>query len=272
MSALEAGEIPGDGNVRISYQVDGQPGAPWMILSNSLATDRRMWAPQVGAFARSRRILRYDTRGHGASEAAPGPYTFDQLTGDVLAICDRLEIDRADFVGLSLGGMTGLALAMRAPERIGNLVCCDARAFAPEPYRAMWDGNIARLRTEGINSLIEPTIGRWFTPDFVEASENRELLESVGAMISGTSAEGYEGVARLLQSLDLRGGLTTLKPRTLYITGDADVAAPAEVVKDMADQTPEASLIVLKDAAHLSNMQQPEDFSRAVAAFLGMPA
>jgi len=270
LSTGVTGILPGAGGVGISYQVEGPEDAPWLILSNSLATDRRMWEPQIDVLRASRRVLRYDTRGHGQSEAGQAPYSFDQLTGDVLALCDALAIERADFLGLSLGGMTGLALAMRAPERVGRLVCCDARASAPEPYKAMWDGNIARLHEVGMAGLLEPTIGRWFTEAFLEAPENAEALDIVRSMIRATSPVGYEGVARLLQTLDLQGGLATLRSDTLYITGEADMAAPVAVMQDMADSTPGASLTVLPNAAHLSSIEQPMAFIDAIKGFLSL--
>jgi len=270
LSSAARGVLPGADGVGISYLVEGPEDAPWLILSNSLATDRRMWEPQIDVLRASRRVLRYDTRGHGQSEAGQAPYNFDQLTGDVLALCDGLSIERADFLGVSLGGMTGLAFAMRAPERVRRLVCCDARANAPDPYKAMWDGNIARLHDVGMAGLIEPTIGRWFTAPFLEAPENTETLEIVRSMIGGTSPVGYEGVARLLQSLDLLDGLAALQTETLYITGEADMAAPVAVMQEMADCTPDSSLVVLPNAAHLSNIEQPEAFISAINGFLSL--
>lgn len=268
MNPLRSGIMPGSGGVGISFAVDGPDGAPWLVLSNSLATDRRMWEPQVEAFCRSRRVLRYDARGHGSSEAVPGPYTFDQLTGDILALCDGLGIETMEFVGLSLGGMTGLALAMRAPDRVNKLVCCDARAYAPEPYRAMWDDNIARMRQAGVASLVEPTIGRWFTAEFSGALENADTVQLARTMIGNTSPQGYEGAARLLQSLDLRAGLESLESETLYIAGEADLAAPLDVMQEMASMTPNAKFTAIADAAHLSNLEQPAAFILAVREFL----
>lgn len=264
------GSVSGVGGVNISYQVEGPENAPWLILSNSLATDRRMWEPQMDVLRASRRVLRYDTRGHGQSAAAKGPYTFDQLTGDVLALYDALSIVRADFLGLSLGGMTGLALAMRAPEKVGKLVCCDARALAPEAYKAMWDGNIARLHEVGMDGIVESTKGRWFTAPFLEAPENAEMLGVVQSMIQGTSPVGYEGVARLLQTLDLHDQLATMQPDTLYVTGEFDMAAPVDAMQDMADSTPGASLTVVPNAAHLSNIEQPDAFINAIKGFLNL--
>jgi 3-oxoadipate enol-lactonase len=203
-----------------------------------------MWDAQIDAFAATRRVLRYDTRGHGQSGAGKAPYDFDMLTGDILALFDALGIERADFVGVSLGGMTGLALALRAPDRVHRLVCSDARADAPEPYRAIWDANIARLHAEGLGALIEPTLARWFTGDFLRAPENAATLKGVRDMIAATSPTGYEGVGRLLQSLDLLGRLGDLGCPTLYVTGAADMAAPVAVVREMADRTPDAGQLL----------------------------
>jgi 3-oxoadipate enol-lactonase len=166
--------------------------------------------------------------------------------------------------------MTGLALAMRAPERVGRLVCCDARADAPDPYKAIWDVNIARLHEVGIDNLVEPTLGRWFTAPFVDAVENTATLDVVREMIRATSPVGYEGAARLLQSLDLLSGLPSLACDTLYITGEADMAAPVAVMQVMADQTPDAKFTVLPNAAHLSNMEQPDAFIDAIGEFLSL--
>ena len=270
MSEPVRGAARGHGGVEIAYQVEGPADAPWLILSNSLATDRRLWEPQMDVLRATRRVLRYDTRGHGKSGAGPVPCEFDQLTGDVLALCAELGIERADIMGISLGGMTGIALAMRAPELVGRLVCCDARADAPAPYRAIWDCNIERLHANGLESLVEPTLERWFTEPFRSSPNNADLLDLVRAMIRATSPVGYEGAGRLLQSLDLLDGLPSLRCKTLYITGEADMAAPVAVMQEMADLTPGAKLVVLPRAAHLSNIEQPAAFTEAVGSFLAL--
>lgn len=267
---MQAGRLPGAGGVEIAWQVDGPEGEPWLILSNSLGTDRRMWTPQLAALTAARRVLRYDTRGHGQSDAGTPPYDFGQVTGDVLALCKALDIRRADFMGISLGGMTGLALAQRAPDLIGRLVCADARADAPPPYKAIWDANIGRLHANGLDALVEPTLERWFTPGFLADAANAATLDLVRDMIGATAPAGYEGAARLLQSLDLLGGLGGLHCDTLYVTGAADMAAPVAVMQDMADRTPGAALTVLPDAAHLSNLEQPAAFLDAVRGHLAL--
>lgn len=270
MNMTPSGMVSGYGGAKVAYKVEGTEGAPWLVLSNSLATDWRVWDPQMEILRTKYRILRYDTRGHGQSEAGQAPYGFDQLTDDVLALYDALDIDKADFMGISLGGMTGLALAMRAPERVGKLICCDARASAPEPYKAIWDGNIAKLHKVGVAGLVESTLERWFTPEFMANPKNTETLTQVHSMFNATSATGYEGAARALQSLDLLDGLSSLKCQTLFIVGEADMPAPVAVMQDMADRTPNGVLKVLSNAAHLSNMEQPDAFNTEIRNFLNL--
>ncbi len=270
MSASIAGQVPGSGGTMIAYQIDGPQGAPWLMMSNSLATDRRIWDPQIRDLTSKYRVVRYDTRGHGDSQAGSAPYNFGHLTEDVHALFEHLQIERADFIGISLGGMTGLAFAMCAPERVGRLVCCDARASAPDAYRGMWEDNIAKLNQRGIAGLVEPTLERWFTPDFMAATKNADTLATVRSMFNATSTVGYEGAARALQNLDMLEGLPSLQCKTLYIVGEADMAAPVAVMQDMADRTPQACLKILPNAAHLSNIEQPDAFNSAIRNFLSL--
>ena len=256
------------GGQTLNYRVDGPDGAPWVIFSNSLATDMRMWDRQLLAFANTRRVLRYDSRGHGGSAVPEGPYGFAEMADDVAGLMDILAIDRADFVGISMGGMTGMALAIHHPGRVNRLVCCDARADAPAPYKAIWDGNIAKLQAEGMAALAGPTMERWFTDGFRNSGGNEQILQLVTEMISSTPARGYELAARCLQSLDLLPRLDEIACPTLYVVGEHDPAAPIPVMQAMADRTQGARLAVLADAAHLSNIEQPQAFTEAVSTFL----
>jgi 3-oxoadipate enol-lactonase len=272
MSAPITGTVTAADGTSIAYQVEGAEGAPWIVLSNSLATDRRVWDLQMEGLLSRYRVLRYDARGHGQSGPGTAPYRFTDMVGDVLALLDALNIVRADFMGVSLGGMTGLALALQAPDRLGKLVCCDARADAPAPYQAIWDANLARLADIGIAGLAAPTMERWFTESYRLALANAPVLATVREMILATSPTGYEGAAHLLQSLDLLDHLPSITCPVLYITGEHDPAAPVAVMQAMADKTPGASLTVLPDAAHLSNMEQPAAFLQAIRGFLSLSA
>lgn len=256
--------------LQITYRIDGPQDADWIILSNSLATDMRLWDHEVALLSKTMRVLRYDTRGHGQSDASPAPYTFDQLNADVIALMDHLSIAKADIMGISLGGMTALAMGLGHPDRINRIICCDARADAPAPYKAIWDTNIERLHAVGLDALCEPTLQRWFTEPYLADAAKKPKLDIVRAMFQTTAPDGYEGVARCLQSLNMQGELPNLPHQVLYITGANDMAAPVAVMQAMCDATPNAQFEVIADAAHLSNLEQPEKFGKIICDFLGL--
>lgn len=256
------------GGSALSYSIDGPEGAPWLILSNSLATDRRMWDPQLAALSAGRRVLRHDTRGHGQSAVVETAFGFDDLADDVVALMDAVGIETADMVGLSMGGMTALATAIRHPGRVSRVVCCDARADAPDPYKAIWDGNIAKVHESGVAALVDGTLERWFTEGFRADPANKATLDLVREMIVGTPDAGYVQAALCLKSLDLLGKLGGISCPAHYIAGEKDPAAPIPVMQAMTDATPNAALTVIPGAAHLSNMESPKAFTDAVLAFL----
>lgn len=252
--------------VDLAYRIDGEAERPWLILSNSIATDHGVWAPQIEALARSFRVVRYDTRGHGASSAPPGPYGFGDLAGDVVALMDHLGIAQSTFVGISLGGMTGLGLALDHPNRFDRFVCADARADAPDAYKQIWRPNIDTARAKGMAALVEPTLQRWFSEGFRADPSSHQVLSDAATMISRTSVEGYAGCANALMSLDFLPRLHTISVPSLFIVGEHDPAAPVAVMKDMSTTTPGSSFTVIENAAHLANLEQPDAFN---AAFLG---
>ena len=247
----------GDGTA-ISYSVEG--AGPWLILSNSLATDRGMWAPQRAGLEHDFTVLTYDTRGHGQSEVSADEFGFDTLAGDVIALMDALGIGTASFAGLSLGGMTGLALALHHAERFETIVCCDARADAPEAYKAMWDANIALSLDGGMEAVAEATLPRWFSEVYRADPANAGEFARIGDMLRATPAEGYRKAARCLQSLDLLKHLGDIDMPVHFIGGALDPAAPVAVMQDMADRVPSARHAVIPDAAHLSNIENPDSF------------
>ncbi len=257
------------GSVQLAYTIDGPQHAPWLVLSNSLATHRDMWDLQMADLTKTHRVLRYDTRGHGQSSAPPAPYTFDLLAGDVLGLMDGLDIGSADFVGLSLGGMTGLALALKHPDRIKSLACCDARADAPEIYQQIWPANIAKAQKDGMEAVASPTLERWFTGAYRDDPLNAEHLKRVRDMIVTTAVDGYVGAAACLLNLDMLEDLGTITVPTIYIGGTHDPAAPADVMRHMAEVTKGARFEEIADAAHLSNIENPAAFNRVLTRWLG---
>ena len=242
--------------------------APWIMLSNSLAADHTMWAPQVELLRRRYHVLRYDTRGHGASTAPEGPYGFDDLVGDAVAVLDHHGIEQAVYMGLSLGGMTGLGLALGHPARLARLVCCDARADAPEPFVKGWDERLAVVEARGLAGLLAGTVERWLTALYREA--HPQEVKQVEAMILSTSPTGWKGCAEALKRLDYLKDLPKIALPTFFVVGAEDVAAPEPAVREMAAAVPGAELAVVPNAAHLSNVDNAEAFNRAITPFLGL--
>lgn len=255
------------GEADIHVRVDGPEHLPWLVLSNSLAADLTMWDDQVEAFTRTHRMLRYDTRGHGGSSAPAGPYGFDMLVGDMVAVMDHFRIARADILGLSLGGMTALGLGLDHPERVDRLICADARADAPPPFVAGWDQRIAAVAAGGMGAVLAGTLERWFTG---ATREHRpEIADRAARMVLGTSPVGYMGCAAALKGLDYLRRLPRLEPETLYVIGALDTGAPLDAMRAMAAATPGARLEILPDVAHIANMEDAPAFNRVVADFLG---
>ena len=249
----------------LNFRIDGPEDAPWLTLSHSLATDMSMWKPQMKELCRNFRVLRYDARGHGASEVPSGPYSMQQLVEDILGLWEQLNIEQSHLIGLSMGGMTGIGVALHAPERIGKLLACDCRLDAPEIFRNMWDARMQAILAAGIEGVPELTMSTWFTPK--KLLEGGAMVEQVRQMILETPQEGYLACAAALKELDYKKSLPQLKVPTRYLVGDHDGIHPQEMA-ELAKLTPGGDLVVLKDAAHLSNIEQPDAFSQAALSFL----
>jgi 3-oxoadipate enol-lactonase len=240
--------------------------APSILLSNGLATTHRLWDAQVAFLARRYKVIRYDTRGHGQSDVPAGPYRLEQLIDDALAVLDHFDVAEAAFMGISLGGMTGIGLALSHPERVTRLVCCDARADAPAAFLDAWQERIAAIERDGIASLAAPTLERWLSPAF-RASEPGKV-ERLSAMIRETPRDGYIGCVAALSHLDYLARLSELHVPTLYVVGSEDSAAPVAVMDDMARRTPGSELVVIDGSAHLPNVDNSAAFNAAIAPFL----
>ena len=252
----------------LAYRVDGEPGAPWLVIANSLAADHRMWSPQMDGFTTGHRVLRFDARGHGESPATEGPYSMELLVADVAGLMDALGIAQADYLGLSLGGMVGLGLALTHPQKIRRMICCAARADAPPEFASVWAERIQLVQEQGLGAVADETLQRWFTPPFIANADNAATTDLVREMILTTPVAGYCGCAAALPGLGYGPRLSEINVPVLYVAGSSDVGAPAEVMQEMAAATPEADLAVIEPAAHLVNLEQPGHFNRIVTSFL----
>jgi len=252
--------------ISINYQVEGPASGPVVTLSHSLATNLSMWDPQARALASRYRVVRFDTRGHGGTDAPAGAYALEQLAEDARALLHALGIARTHFIGLSMGGFIGQLLALTHPEMLQSLVLCDTTSRVPPEARPMWDERIRVAQTQGMEPHVEPTIGRWFTAPFME--QHAEVVNPVRAIIRGTHPQGYIGCCHAIAALDLTDRLGGIRVPTLVIVGEDDPATPVAASRMIHERIQGSELVILKSASHLSNLEQAEAFNRAITTFL----
>ena len=251
---------------RFNYHFDGPADAPLLVLSNSLGTNLSMWDPQIPALAAQFRVLRYDTRGHGQSSVTAGPYSITQLGRDVVGLLDGLGIERAHFCGLSMGGVTGMWLGVYAADRINRLVLCNTAAKIGS--RDTWNPRIEMVRTKGMAAVAETQAERWFTPAFIAKAP--DVIAATRQMIAGTSPEGYAANCGAIRDMDQRDTISCIRARTLVVAGVHDPVIPGADVRYLVDIIPGAKLVEL-DASHLSNVEAPVEFTKALVNFLTEP-
>jgi 3-oxoadipate enol-lactonase len=244
-------------------RIDGEPGAPVLLLSNSLGTNLSMWEPQVPEWAGHFRVVRYDSRGHGRSTAADKPYSMALLAQDALAILDALGVEKAHWCGLSKGGMVGQWLATHHGERLKRVVLANTGARMGPPE--LWNQRIRNVRQNGMAALVQPTLERWFTPEFRE--RDKETVAAVSEMLSTTPPLGYACCCAAIRDMDQREPIHAIRNPVLVVIGKQDPATPPAAGHLIADAIPGAERVEL-DAAHLSNLEKPAEFTRAVLDFL----
>jgi 3-oxoadipate enol-lactonase len=247
----------------IHVQVEGPERAPVLMLSNSLGTTLHMWDGQVAPFTRHFRLVRYDRRGHGKSGRPPGPYTMERFGRDALAVLDWLGIDKVSWCGLSMGGMVGQWLGASAPGRIERLVLCNTSSYFPD--KEPWNDRLRLVREKGIAAFTGLNMERWFTKEFRERAP--EAVARMAAMFAATPLESYVACGEAVRDMDHRELLPKISTPTLVIAGKHDPATPLEAGEYIRSRIPGAKLIVL-DAAHISNVEQPLAYTEAVLDFL----
>ena len=255
-------------SVELDHRLEGPVGAPVLMLSNSLGTDRGMWDEQLPSLAEHFRVLRYDQRGHGRSPAPPGPYTIAELAGDALELLDRLGLDRVLFCGVSMGAMTGMWLAINAPGRVERLALGCTSAHLPP--REKWIDRAATVRARGMNAVVEAQLERWFTPTLAELRP--EVVERTRRTLLETPPEGYAGCCEAIGSCDLRAELGSIRAPTLVLAAADDPATPPEHGRLIADEVGGARFVMLERARHLAAVERPDEFARAVLGHLTVEA
>jgi 3-oxoadipate enol-lactonase len=252
--------------IEANYEIHGKQGAPWLTFSHSLACSLRMWDGQIAEFKDRFRILAYDTRGHGASEAPKGPYSLDMLAEDLGQLLEHLEIKRTHYVGLSMGGMIGQTLVLKEPGLFDRVVLADTGHTQTPETRKQWEERIRTAETKGMQPLVQPTLERWFTKDFMD----KPIVKSIGDLIRSTPVPGYVGCCQAISNLNTTARLKEIKRPVLAIAGEQDAAAPG--TRYIGENVPGAKLVMIPQAAHIANIEQAAAFNRALREFLSSPA
>ena len=251
------------GGVNFNIEVEGPPKAPFVILSNSLGTNFHMWDPQMAELTRHFRVIRYDSRGHGRSHADDGPYSIASLGRDALAILDALGVSKTHWVGLSMGGMVGQWLLANAPNRMERAVLANTGAYLGSSD--LWNTRIRTALATGMATLSNTTVDRWFTKDF--QNRNPGVIAKILAMLNATPPQGYAASCAAIRDMDQRESIRAIQKPVLVIVGRYDPATPPAMGKLIAASIPDSQIITL-EAAHLSNIEDAETFTKSIVDFL----
>lgn len=248
----------------LHYEQHGDPSAPAVLLLGSLGSDLSMWQPQIDALTPNWHVIAVDHRGHGTSPAPRGPYTVSELGGDIIALLDNLGLDSVHYIGLSLGGAIGQWLAANHPDRVRTLtLLCTSSAFQPAQP---WLDRAATVRTDGLASIAESIVSRWFSPVLTERDPG--LVARHVAMVKGTSDEGYAACCEALATWDGRPDLARITAPTLVIAGEQDPATPPATMRVLAEGIADAAFHIVDPGAHLANVEQAERVTRLIVEHL----
>lgn len=252
--------------VRINVALSGSTSGPAVLLSHSLATSLDLWSPQLAVLEPRFRVLRYDTRGHGASDAPQGAYTLAQLADDAVAVMDAFDIETVHWVGISMGGMIGQAVALNHAERLRSLVLCDTAAAVPPEAQALWQQRIDKARGEGMTALADETLQRWFTPPYL--AKDPRGVRSIRGMILSTPVSGFIGCSEAIRQLDFMERLGDIRLPTLIIVGEQDPGTPVANSEAIHNRIKDSRLEIISSAAHLCNVEQAKAFNQILLGFL----
>ena len=251
--------------IQLNFEASGPTDAPTVLMSHSLAATNAMWDPQMDVL-KDYRVVRYDMRGHGHSDAPDIDYTLEMLADDLLALMDALKISNTHYIGLSMGGMIGQMAALKNQDRFLSLSLCDTMSRVTPEMKPAWDERIANARTGGMESLLEGTMSRWFSKDYM-AAEPKEC-DKVRDMIRNTQVTGFCGCCRAIQGLDLTDKISNITTPTQMIVGEDDPGTPVAAHEVMHEKIKGSELVVIPNALHFSNVEQKDVFNDAYMKFL----
>jgi len=256
--------VTGVNGVQLHFAVEGPADKPVIVFSNSLGTDFRMWDRLVARIAGRFRMVRYDKRGHGLSQATPRPYTMDDHVGDLIGLLDHLKLDRIILCGLSVGGLIAQGVAARQPERLSALILCDTAAKIGTPE--MWGDRMAAIEKGGIEALADPIMERWLSADFRTNKPEESLAWR--NMLTRTTLDGYLGTCAAIRDADLTESTRQLKLPVLGIVGSEDGATPPDLVRGTIESIAGARFEIIEGAGHLPSIEKPEVMDALITGFL----
>jgi len=252
--------------IKMHCELSGQADAPVVVLSHSLASSMVMWEPQLAMLASDFRVLRYDMRGHGESDVTKGEYSLEMLGQDVIGLLDALKIEKAHFVGLSIGGMIGQGLGLDHADRLLSLTLCDTAPILPQDAKPLFQERMDLARSQGMASLVKGTLARWFTPPFL--AQDPPMVDRIRAQIEATPVDGFIGCSHAIMDLDYIDRLAGIDLDTLIIVGEDDPGTPVTAAEAIHAKIPDSHLKVLPSAMHLCNIEQVDAFNKALLKFL----
>jgi 3-oxoadipate enol-lactonase len=246
--------------IDINYTVEGE--GPWVTMSHSLACDLHMWDEEAKRLSKRYKVLRFDTRGHGKSSAPAGAYTLDMLADDLHGLLQALGVKATHYVGLSMGGMIGQTYALKYPGAFRSLVLCDTASRYPVELTE----RIKTVEAEGMEPMVAPTLVRWLTEPFRKTRP--DVVEKVANTIRATPALGYIGCCHAIPKINLTARLKEIRCPTMVIVGRDDIGTPPAMAEEIHQALPGSKLVVIPEAGHLSNLEQPDAFNRALGDFI----
>ena len=252
--------------ITTNYELSGPEKAPVVMLSHSLGSSMIMWNSQLPVLEPQFRVLRYDIRGHGASDTPKGAYTLDHLVDDAKGLLDTLKIDKVHFVGLSMGGMIGQGFAIAHPNRMLSLALCSTSAFIPEVAQPIVQERIDTAEKEGVQALLDGTLTRWFTPEYLK--KNPPELARIRRQFLATPVAGYVGCSEAIRRLNYLDQLSRIKLPTLIIVGEDDPGTPVSASKAIHERIAGSKLVIIPKMLHLNNVESPGLFNDHLLEFL----
>jgi len=253
--------------MKTNHRLDGPREAPVVTLTHPLGVTLALWDDHAAALAKRFRVLRYDVRGHGASDIPAGPYTLEQMSSDLFELLDSLGIAETHFVGVSMGGLIGMTAALDRPERIKSLVLCDTTACYGPAVRPMWEDRLRIAETEGMApSLVGRTMAVWFTEAYRVA--HHKEVERIAAMLRHTDPRGYAAAIRAIAYVDLTRQIGAIRRPTLVVVGEEDPGTPPDMARAIHKRIAASELLVLPGSMHCAVVEDADTFLGALLDFL----